>query len=246
MLESLLLGVLLEPLEPLLPELEPMPLLLGVLLEPPLLLGELLLGVLLLGVLLLGVLLLPELEPDLLKCASHSAFDTCPSLFLSTEVKLGALELAPPDAPDAPLELLPEALGEELDPDALGVELDPEELGVELDPEAPDEPLELLPLALGEDLDLSVEDLSVCAMDTLASANSAAAVAVVISFNFIWWFLLQKVGKDCSCRPMQHSCLRRTQARVLGCHVSAQGSSACRLDHVWPPGRLRLPGFTKP
>ena len=185
-LEPLLLGgVLLEPLL-----LEPIPLLLGELLELPLLLGELELPLLLgelLGELLLGVLLLPpELEPDLLKCASHSAFDTCPSPFLSTEVKLGALELAPLDAPDAPLELLPEELGVELDPDALGVELEPEALGVELDPEAPEE---LLPVALGEDLSLSapVEDEpELWAMDTLASANSAAAVAVVINFNFIW------------------------------------------------------------
>jgi hypothetical protein len=177
-LEPLLLGVLLvEPL--LLPELEPMPLLLGVLLELPLLLGELLLGVLLLGV------LPPELEPALLKCASHSSFDTCPSPFLSTEVKLGALELAPLDAPDAPLELLPEELGVELDPDALGVELEPEALGVELDPEAPEE---LLPVALGEDLSLSapVEDEpELWAMDAPASANNAAAVAVVINFNFM-------------------------------------------------------------
>jgi hypothetical protein len=190
-LEPLLLGVLLvEPL--LLPELEPMPLLLGVLLELPLLLGELLLGVV-----LLGVVLLPELEPALLKCASHSAFDTCPSLFLSTEVKLGAdALLAPPDAPDAPLELLPEELGVELDPDALGVELEPEALGVELDPEAPEE---LLPVALGEDLSLSapVEDEpELWAMDAPASANNAAAVAVVINFNFMRWFLLQgKMGR---------------------------------------------------
>jgi hypothetical protein len=179
-LEPLLLGVLLvEPL--LLPELEPMPLLLGVLLELPLLLGELLLGVLLLGV------LPPELEPALLKCASHSSFDTCPSPFLSTEVKLGALELAPLDAPDAPLELLPEELG---------VELEPEALGVELDPEAPEE---LLPVALGEDLSLSapVEDEpELWAMDAPASANNAAAVAVVINFNFMRWFLLQgKMGR---------------------------------------------------
>jgi hypothetical protein len=121
----------------------------------------------------------------LLKCASHSAFDTCPSPFLSTEVKLGALELAPLDAPDAPLELLPEELGVELDPDALGVELDPDALGVELDPEAPEE---LLPVALGEDLSLSapVEDEpELWAMDAPASANNAAAVAVVINFNFM-------------------------------------------------------------
>jgi hypothetical protein len=72
--------------------------------------------------------------------------------------------------------------------------------------ELPLEPLELLPVALGEDLSLleaPVEDEpELCAMDTLASANSAAAVAVVISFNFIWYFLLQKSGdKDCAAIP---------------------------------------------
>jgi len=165
----------------------------------PLLLG--LLGL----VVLLGLLLeleppddelplLPlELEPDLLKYASHSERDTWPSLFLSTVVKLGVSADAPelllpmPELPplDAPLE----ELGEELD--ELGEELDElppldapllEELGVEL----------LLPVALGEDEDLSLllED-ELCAIDTLASANSAAAVAVVISFNFMWSFLHQ-------------------------------------------------------
>ena len=120
-------------------------------------------------------------------------------------VKLGAdddapLELEPPldMLPELPLDELPEALGVELD--ELGVELD--ELGVELDelppldapdePEAPDEPVELLPLALGEDDDLSLLEDELCAMETLASANSAAAVAVVISFNFIWTFLLRR------------------------------------------------------
>ncbi|HEY9531510.1 MAG TPA: hypothetical protein VIQ55_08970, partial [Burkholderiales bacterium] len=111
----------------------------------------------------------PLLELDLLKYASHSERDTWPSLFLSTLVKLGA-EL------DAPLELEP---------------LDMPELPPL---EAPEEPL--LPVALGEDDDLSLLDAPVdeepelCAMDTLASANSAAAVAVVINFNFIGSFLL--------------------------------------------------------
>ncbi len=148
--------------------------------------------------LLLGELDAPELEPDAPKCLSHSARDTCPSLLVSTVVKLGVeldapLELLPLDMPlEPPLDELPEALGVELElPEALGVELD--ELGDELDElpplEAPDE---LLPVALlgeDEDDDLSalVEDEpELCAMETLASANSAAAVAVVISFNFIW------------------------------------------------------------
>ena len=139
-----------------------LPLLLGLLELPPL---ELPLG-------LLELLPAPEelppvaplLELDLLKYASHSERDTWPSLFLSTLVKLGA-EL------DAPLELEP---------------LDMPELPPL---EAPDE-------LLGEDDDLSLLDAPVdeepelCAMDTLASANSAAAVAVVINFNFIGSFLL--------------------------------------------------------
>jgi hypothetical protein len=95
---------------------------------------------------------------------------------LSTVVKSGAdveapAELEPLDMPEL------EELGDELD---------------ELPPlDAPEEPL--LPLvALGEDDDLSLlDELELCAMDTLASANSAAAVAVVINFNFIWSFLLQ-------------------------------------------------------
>ena len=176
---------------PLLPEL---PLLLGLLELPPLGLLELL--PLLLGlVVLLGLLELllpapelpvaPLLEPDLLKYASHSERDTWPSLFLSTLVKSGVepdapLELEPLDMPELPplAELPPEELlGEELE--ELGDELD------ELPPlEAPEEPL--LPVALGEDDDLSLLEDELCAMETLASANSAAAVAVVISFNFIW------------------------------------------------------------
>ena len=78
--------------------------------EPDVLLPEVLLGVLLLGALLLGVLLLPpeELELDLLKCLSHSARDTCPSLFVSTLEKLGV---------DALLELLPDEPPEDMLPD---------------------------------------------------------------------------------------------------------------------------------
>ncbi len=119
-------------------------------------------------------------------------------------VKLGADEDAPLEL-EPPLDMLPEAPLDEL-PEALGVELD--ELGVELDelppldapaePEAPDEPeapVELLPLALGEDDDLSLLEDELWAMETLASANSAAAVAVVISFNFIWIFLLRREYK---------------------------------------------------
>jgi hypothetical protein len=51
----------------------------------------------------------------------------------------------------------------------------------------PDAPAALLPDALGA-CDLSVE---LCAMAALARANSAAAVAVLMSFN-IWSFLLRR------------------------------------------------------
>ena len=46
------------------------------------------------------------LEPDLLKCASHSLCETCPSLFVSTSEKLGIPAAADADAVDplAPLE----------------------------------------------------------------------------------------------------------------------------------------------
>jgi hypothetical protein len=57
-----------------------------------------------------------ELEPGL-KCASHSEREMVPSLFLSTDENVGAavLEPAPPDdIPDEPLELEPEADGEDL------------------------------------------------------------------------------------------------------------------------------------
>lgn len=165
---------------PLLPEPEPMPLLLGELVEPldePLLLGVLLLGELLDEPLLLGELeappLLEPLELDL-KCASHSVRETWPSLLVSTVVKLGALE----EAPLLALPPLAELLGVD-DELLLGVD--------ELPPLAL--PLEELPVALGEDLSLDaplVDEPELCAMETLASAKSAAAVAVVISFNFMW------------------------------------------------------------
>lgn len=183
----------LEPVLPLEPLLDPEPML-------PLLLGL----VVLLGLLLEleppddELPLLPlELEPDLLKYASHSERDTWPSLFLSTVVKLGVSADAPelllpmPELPplDAPLE----ELGEELDGDELD-ELPPlEELPLALGEDELGEDDEL-PVALGEDEDLSLLEDELCAIDTLASANSAAAVAVVISFNFIWSFLLQESG----------------------------------------------------
>lgn len=133
-------------------------------------------------------------EPDLLKCASHSARETCPSLFLSTDEKLGVEELEAP-ALAAP----PEALGEEdeLDepPVALGedeLDVPPEVLlGEEDELEAPPEalPEALLSVALGLELlepdapVLEPEEPELCAIARLESAKSAAAVAVLITFN---------------------------------------------------------------
>jgi hypothetical protein len=102
--------------------------------------------------------LVPPLEApldDLLKYASHSVRDTWPSLFVSTEVKLGEDELALL-APEAPLELESELLDDgelELEPDADGVD--------------------------GED-----DDEELCATATLDSAKSAAAVAALMTFMF--------------------------------------------------------------
>ena len=112
-------------------------------------------------------LLLPPLaapEPDLLKCASHSERDTWPSLFLSTEEKLGSDELLlEPDMP--PLEPLL---------------LEPPDAALPEDLEVSDEPDELLPDAAGED-----EDEELCATATLDSANSAAAVAALRTLSFM-------------------------------------------------------------
>lgn len=94
------------------------PLLLGGVLAP--LLGE----VVTLPPPLLLVLPPAPLELDLLKCASHSEREIWPSLFVSTDEKLGvdvlALAALPPEALDdalgrldEPLEALPEAAGED-------------------------------------------------------------------------------------------------------------------------------------
>lgn len=167
----------LEPVELPLELPEPMPLL-----EPePLVLGEgLELGD---GVELVPPLAAPEPlapEPDLLKCASHSARDTWPSLLVSTEEKLGADELLlEPDVPLEPLELEP--------PEAALPPVDDEPDAPVVLPEVP----ELLPDAAGEDddedgeADLSLlEDDELCATATLDSANSAAAVAALRTLSF--------------------------------------------------------------
>jgi hypothetical protein len=133
----------------------------------------------------------PAAAPDfLLKYSSHSERDTCPSLFLSTAEKLGA-SFAAPVAP---------ALGEALEPLAalplLGEALEPLEappllgdaLGVELELEPPEALLPealLLPVAPALEPDLSLLAPELCASETLASAKSAAAVAVLMTFNNI-------------------------------------------------------------
>ena len=163
-----------EPLlpEPLLPEPE---------LDPPMgLLGD----VVLLPLPDAPLLLLEPVAPleaapelDLLKCASHSWRDTWPSLFLSTDEKLGV------DALDAPLDELGDDELEE-PPAALGEEVLGEEVLGEDELEAPPEalPEDLLSVALGLELEpdapLEPEAPELCASATLASANSAAAVAV--------------------------------------------------------------------
>ena len=112
-------------------------------------------------------------------------------------MKLGASVEAPPldDMPELPppaalppledvsLEL---ELGVELD-ELLGEVVDELPLEVPVEPDAPDE---LLPVALGDDEEPAEPVLLLWARVTLDSANSAAAVAVVINFNFIGSFLL--------------------------------------------------------
>ena len=187
------------PLEPL----EPMPLL-----EPelPALLGE----VVELGdeLELLPPLAAPEL--DLLKCASHSEREICPSLLVSTDEKVGVdelllepdmpldepEELEPPEAAlpledlsDEPDVLLPEEAGEDDDDELLPVALGEDELLPDAAGEDDEEPL--LPDADGVDED------ELCATATLDSANSAAAVAALRTLSFIIRYLLQGWGGTC-------------------------------------------------
>jgi hypothetical protein len=177
------------PLElPELPLLEPAPLVLGEVGE----LGDVVELLPPLAAPLLPVLLLPLApEPDLLKCASHSERDTWPSLFLSTEEKLGveALLLEPDIPPLEPLVLEPP---EAALPDDLEVSDEPDELLPEAagEDDEPDEPEELLPDAAGEDDELPPdaagedEDEELCATATLDSANNAAAVAALRTLSF--------------------------------------------------------------
>ena len=145
-----------EPLEPLVP-------VLGEVLGVGEVLGEVVLPV------------APAPEPDLLKWASHSEREICPSLLVSTAEKLGAEVLAPALA--LPLAPLPD--------DAL-----PLALGVLL---APDEPL--APDAAGE-LGLSALD-ELCAKAIPDSANSAAAVAALSNFRFNIAGSPCKMGMNC-------------------------------------------------
>jgi hypothetical protein len=125
------------------------------------------------------VLPLAPLELDLLKYASHSEREIWPSLFVSTDEKLGVAVLALAALP-------PEALD-----DALG---------------RLDEPLEELSEAAGEDEERSLlvllPDDELCAVATPDSANSAAAVAMLTNFRFnIGWISLGEVGEELRPKP---------------------------------------------
>ena len=102
------------------------------------------------------VLLLPPAAPDLLKWASHSAREICPSLFVSTDVKLGVEALD---------ELLPEAAGED--------DEEPDE------PVAPDAPVELLPDTDGDDEEGLLGEEEDCATASDDSANITAAAVML-------------------------------------------------------------------
>ena len=120
------------------------------------------------------LLLPPAAAPDLLKWASHSEREICPSLFLSTAVKLGVEALDEPpadDMPEEPLELLPVAEGEDdEEPDA---------------PDAPEAPVELLPDADGDDEEglLGEEEDCATASDDSAKSTAAAVMLRVLIMN---------------------------------------------------------------
>jgi hypothetical protein len=98
-----------------------------------------------------------ELEPDLLKCASHSEREIWPSLLVSTEEKLGVV--------------------------ALPLELELGELELDVPPAAPVDDLPLLdelPLADGEAADgLVLDEEESAAAAASERAKSAAAVVTV-------------------------------------------------------------------
>lgn len=124
------------------------------------------------------LLLVPPAAPllDLLKWASHSAREMVPSLFVSTDEKVGVelLALLLPDAAP-PLDDAPD------------------------EPDMPEEPLELPDAAGEEDLSLLVLLEELCATAALDSASRAAAVAAVRSFSFnIGKILLRMSEMSCT------------------------------------------------
>ena len=147
----------------------------------------------------LELLPVPALEPDLLKCASHSEREICPSLLVSTDEKLGLDELLL--EPDMPLDE-PDVLDPELEPPEAALPLDDlSDVPDELEPDAAGADDELLPDADGED------DDELCATATLDSANSAAAVAALRTLSFSIRCLLEgEVGRDLPPPAMQAAC----------------------------------------
>ena len=124
-------------------------------------------------------------DPDLLKCASHSERETCPSLFLSTSEKLGADVL--PDDEDVP----PADDGEEED----------DEDGL-LD-EPLDDPVALLPVADGDDAEgLLLDDEDDCATASVDSAKRTAAAVTLRVFR-IW---RSPVGRETASGSPQAMC----------------------------------------
>ena len=105
-------------------------------------------------------------EPDLLKCASHSLREIWPSLLVSTDEKLGALEL------------LDEPLGEVVDElDEPPAALDGDELDEPVDGE-----LDELPLADGVEGD-ELPDLAESA--ATASVDSAKSTAAEVTLTVL-------------------------------------------------------------
>jgi hypothetical protein len=199
-------------------------LLLPVLLPLPLLPLELPEPMLPLAPLLGEVVALPPpllLELDLLKCASHSEREIWPSLFESTDEKLGVAVLALAALP-------PEALD-----DALG---------------RLDEPVEELPAPalLGEEVldepEAAGEDDELCAAATPDSANSAAAVAMLTNFRFnIGWISLGEVGEKLQPSLMQDTCpdLSLPARRLLSRSDATTRASSDSRSRAWRPGRGR-------
>jgi hypothetical protein len=135
----------------------------------------------------------PELELDLLKCASHSAREIWPSLFVSTSEKLGCDEL-----PET-LELPPLAAddGDE-DDEEDGLLVEEDEDGVLLE-----EPVELLlPLDDGEVADGVLEEVEGLLDDdeddwATASDDSANITAAAVTLRVLGMRRSPVGGKSC-------------------------------------------------